>query len=79
MSRLTSWSSNMCVPLSLTPLSMPTHRSPKPAFPASGRVDPERLEETLNHLFVTYSPLPIVTLPFVPVAHLNPEAADHKD
>lgn len=36
-------------------------RSPKPAFPASGRADPERLEETINHLFVTYTPLPVVT------------------
>lgn len=45
---------------------MHTHRSPKPAFPASWRVDPERLEETLNHLFVTYTPLPIIT--FLPVS-----------
>lgn len=68
-------------PPSLTPLSMPTHRSPKPAFPASWRVDPERLEETLNHLLVTYtSPLPTITfLPVSRLVRLNPEAADHKD
>lgn len=66
--------------LSLTPFSMPTHRSPKPAFPASWRIDPERLEETLNHLFVPYYPLPNYNLPLcAPMAHLNPEAADHKD
>lgn len=60
---------------------MPTHRSPKPAFPASWRVDPERLEETLNHLLVTYtSPLPTITfLPVSRLVRLNPEAADHKD
>lgn len=70
-----------CVSPCLSPsLSMHTHRSPKPAFPASWRVDPEWLEETLNHLFVTYTPLPIITLlPCVLVVHLNPEAADHKD
>lgn len=66
--------------LSLTPFSMPTHRSPKPAFPASWRIDPERLEETLNHLFVPYTPPSHYNLPpCAPMAHLNPEAADHKD
>ena len=47
---------NMCPPC-VSPLSpSPTHRSPQPAFPASRRADPERLEETLNHLFPPSKP-----------------------
>ncbi|PWA28702.1 hypothetical protein CCH79_00014873 [Gambusia affinis] len=41
---LDRWS-NVCVSsLSLTPLSSPTHRSPKPALPESRCLDPERSE-----------------------------------
>lgn len=80
MCTLTFWSSNMCVPpvshsflhaysqISETSLSCELTR-----WCGAGGRDPKPL---IRHL---YSPPHYNLLPCVPMVHLNPEAADHKD